>query len=180
MLPPSCHVILIKRCPLLLLTSEHIAIEGRDRNECPFLSYKIHVPLKETRWERTSPVFPELAAGRKEKKFSNPPSCLATVPVFPRPHTSSKAIVRWRIASLQFHVGSLSEIQGLWSRITRLQKKYDTLSLHSSSPKQTQASSSGFIHCSHPPSLLSLGRVASLPSAQFPNWSGSFLNPPPL
>lgn len=48
-------------------------------------------------------------------------------------------------------------------------KKYDTLSLHSSSPKQTQASSSGFIHCSHSPSLLSLGRVASLPSARFPN-----------
>ncbi|KAM7243305.1 hypothetical protein CapIbe_005799 [Capra ibex] len=47
------------------------------------MSHEIHVSLKETQWERTSPVFPDLAAGRKKKKFFNPPGCLASVPCFP-------------------------------------------------------------------------------------------------
>lgn len=43
----------------------------------------MHVSLKETQWGRKSPVFPDLAAGRKKKKFFNPPGCLAAVPCFP-------------------------------------------------------------------------------------------------
>lgn len=72
-------------------------------------SHEIHVSLKETQWERTSPVFPDLAAGRvKEILQSSRLPCLSSV--FPRPHTSSQDIVEVKdYKSTPLHTGSLSE-----------------------------------------------------------------------
>lgn len=138
----------------------------------PHREHRIHSSLKETQWEGTSPVFLELATGRKEKKFFSPAGCLATVQCFPghRPcqgPVSGKGLQVYTTAHWFSFLSSGFTTQSY--SLTKNMILPHCIWVHKTKFKAAAVLAS-FTAASWEV-FLSLGRKTSLLSFQFPNWS---------